>query len=226
MPRNTAQGGVKSDIVRFSDHDATQIAVNSGLSPRLRPTGRTRRSCAWVALLLGLAACQSLLPDGRDDTLVDWRSFEDARQAIDRIVPFVTTRTELTTDGIAPQQNPSVTLLGYPDIVQRFSAGAAALPEQLDPGVLRCLTSGGRCTGYAIAARRIKRQRTGNFWADSLNFRRETVSTGWTFNATILFVDDLAVFAVYGGQPAINERQVTRNPLGPLQGWGDAIRPR
>jgi hypothetical protein len=176
--------------------------------------------------LLALGGCQSLLPDARDDTLVVWKTFDEARDAIDGIEPFETTRNELAAAGIDPLHNPSVTLLSYPDIVQRFSAGAAVLPEQLDPGVLSCLKAAKSCSGYAIAVRRIKRDRTGNFWLDSFNFHREVTVTGWTFNATILFVDDLAVFSVYGGQPALNERQVTRNPLGPLQGWGDAIRPR
>jgi hypothetical protein len=29
------------------------------------------------------------------------------------------------------------------------------------------------------------------------------------------------VYAVYGGQPTVHETEVNRNPLGPLQGWGD-----
>jgi hypothetical protein len=45
--------------------------------------------------------------------------------------------------------------------------------------------------------------------------------TGWNFNALVIFVNDLAVYAVYGGQPVIHELEVERNPLGPLQGWGD-----
>jgi hypothetical protein len=33
----------------------------------------------------------------------------------------------------------------------------------------------------------------------------------------------MVVYAVYGGQPTIHEVEVERNPLGPLQGWGDWI---
>ncbi len=205
---------------------STRLAAPAPAPSAARPDRALGRTLAAAAAILTLASCQSLLPDARDDTLVTWKTFDDARDAIERIEPFKTTRTELAAQGIDPLHNPSVTLLAYPDIVQRFSAGAAAQPEQLDPGVLRCLTSGKTCTGYAIAVRRIKRERTGNFWLDSFNFRRKVTSTGWTFTATILFVDDQAVFAVYGGQPAMNERQVTRNPLGPLQAWGDLVRPR
>jgi hypothetical protein len=184
----------------------------------------TRGVGLTIAALL-VSGCNSLLPDSRDRTLDEWQTFAEARAAIEAIEAFETTRADLAAQGIDPLHNPAITLLSYPDIVQRFSAGAAVLPDQLDPGVLKCLTSGKACTGYQIAARRIKRDRTGNFWLDSLSFNRESTMTGWTFTATILFVEDLAVFAVWGGQPAVNERQVQRNPLGPIQNWGDLVRP-
>ena len=39
------------------------------------------------------------------------------------------------------------------------------------------------------------------------------------------FVDDLLVYELVGGQPRIDDVEVRRNPLGPLQGWGgDALR--
>lgn len=193
------------------------------LSPRTEAAAG--RVGLTIAALL-LSGCQSLLPEARDRTLDQWQTFAEARAAIDAIEPFMTTRADLAANGIDPIHNPAITILSYPDVVQRFSAGVAVLPEQLDPGVLRCLTSGKACTGYQIAARRIRRERTGNFWLDSLSFNRESTMTGWTFTATILFVEDLAVFAVWGGQPAVNERQIQRNPLGPIQSWGDLVRPR
>jgi hypothetical protein len=38
-------------------------------------------------------------------------------------------------------------------------------------------------------------------------------------------VDDLVVFTLYGGQPQVHEQEVSRNPIGPLQGWGERIVP-
>ena len=179
-----------------------------------------------LTVCAALSACQSLLPAARDDTQVSWETFDEAREAIDRVEPFQTTRAELAAQGIDPTRNASITLLSYPDIVQRFAAGTAVLPEQLDPGIRACLVSAKRCTGYSIGVRRVKRDRIGNFGADTLSFRREVLTTGWSFNAIVLFVDDRAVFAVHSGQPNIRDTQVTRNPLGPLQGWGDYLRPR
>ena len=34
-------------------------------------------------------------------------------------------------------------------------------------------------------------------------------------------IDDMVVYTLYGGQPRIHEHEVTRNPLGPLQGLGE-----
>ena len=84
-----------------------------------------------------------------------------------------------------------------------------------------CLKAGKACNAYQLNVRRTYRDRTGNFWLDALRFNRRTDVTGWSFNALILFVDDLAVYAVYGGQPTVHEVEVEKNPLGPLQGWGD-----
>jgi hypothetical protein len=175
---------------------------------------------------VGLGGCQALLPDAREDTQVVWTSFDEAREAIERIEPFRTTRSELAEQGLNPDANPGVTLLSYPDIVQRFASGLAVPPELLDPGVRRCLTAGRDCTGYAIAIRRIKRERVGNFFLDAFAFKRETLQTGFTFTAVLLFVNDHVVYAVHSGQPNIRDKSVVRNPLGPLQGWGEAFRPR
>ncbi len=192
----------------------------------LRPgTLRLRMLLATLAAA-ALAGCQALLPDASDATQVEWHSFDQAREAIEAIEPFHTRKSTLVENGFDPKRNPAVTILTYPEIVQRFSAGTALRPDEYEAGIRSCLAAGKACSGYAIAAKRIKRDRIGNFWLDSFAFRRETNITGWTFNALILFVDDLVVYTVFGGQPNLHELQVTRNPLGPLQGWGEALRPR
>ncbi len=196
----------------------------SRLSPLPNPP-RMRTLLAALALA-ALAGCQALLPDASDRTEVEWHTFDEAREAVEAIEPFSTHKSDLIGNGFDPKRNPAVTILTYPEIVQRFSAGTALRPDEYEAGIRSCLAAGKACSGYAIAAKRIKRDRIGNFWLDSFAFRRETNITGWTFNALILFVDDLVVYTVFGGQPNLHELQVTRNPLGPLQGWGEALRPR
>lgn len=168
------------------------------------------------------AGCASLLPTADVATQQAWTDFEQARAAVERIVPHKTTRAELSAAGIDPLRNASITILGLPDVLQRFAVGTAFDTQVLDPGVRECLAAGNACTGYAIFVRRNDRKRIGNFWADTFNFRRETDVTGWSFNALILFGGDTVVYTVHGGQPRIHEKEVTRNPLGPLQSFGEA----
>lgn len=177
-----------------------------------------------VVLAAGCAGCAGLLPRAEFATQETWKNYESAQAAIERIVPLRSRREDLAADGIAPT-NPAVTILSFSDVVQRFAVGSAISQEELDPGVRRCLTAGKACTGFAILVKRQSRKRTGNFWLDSFNFQRETDITGWSFNALVLFVEDVVVYTLHGGQPRIHEKEVTRNPLGPLQGWGQQVAP-
>ena len=183
-----------------------------------------RRALIAIALA-SLAACASWLPKSHTVTLVSWTSFDEAKAAIDKIVPYQSRRAELAAQGIDPVENPAITILNYSDIAQRFAMGAIVGADQLDRGIRECLIAGKSCTGYQIEARRRNRNRVGNFWLDSFNFVREVDVSGWSFKATILFVDDLAVYTIYGGQPLVHEQEIVRNPLGPLQGWGGIVQP-
>jgi hypothetical protein len=177
---------------------------------------------AAILLLAALPGCSSLLPNAESGTQETWNDYAAAAAAIERIRPMQTTRAELSAARLEPGKNPAVSVLNFADVAQRF-AGTAVRLDELDEGVRRCLTAGKQCTGYSIVVRRMDSRRIGNFWLDSLNFKRETDITGWSFNALVLFVDELVVYTLYGGQPRVHEKEVARNPLGPLQGWGDQV---
>jgi hypothetical protein len=190
----------------------------------MHPTRPARRFApALAAIALAAAGCQSLLPDGRSEAGVSWQTYDEAREAVENIVPFTTVKAQLHESGIDPLQNPAITILSFPDILQRFAIGSAMRPEDLEPGIRRCLTAGHACGGYLIQVRKIRRERVGNFWLDSMAFRRETEITGWSFTALLLMVGDTVVYAAHGGQPGIKDREVVRNPLGPLQSWGEQV---
>lgn len=182
------------------------------------------RSRVLVPLLaiLALCACAELLPKSAVRTEVQWTSFSEARAMIDAIKPYATTKAELAAAGLT-EVNPAVTLLSHVEVAVRFPIGGVLNESDVDPGIRDCLKAGKGCTGYLLSIRHINSDRVGNFWLDSFRFIRETESRGWTFTALILFVQDRAVYAVYGGQPNVQELQVDRNPLGPLQGWGDWV---
>jgi len=181
------------------------------------------RSIALLALAASLAGCTALLPKSKAETESTFTSFEQARDAVDAIKPYKTTRAELRAYGIGAANDPTITLLSHVDIAVRFPIGGVLREEDVDRGIRDCLKAGKECNAYRIDIKRTNRDRTGNFWLDALRFKREVDVTGWTFNALIIFVNDTVVYSVYGGQPVIHEVEVERNPLGPLQGWGDWV---
>jgi hypothetical protein len=106
---------------------------------------------------------------------------------------------------------------------------AALTIDEIDEGLKTCFKAGKKCDGYLVQAREAKRDRVGNFCLDSLHFDRPVNVTGWSFNALIILVDNVVVYTLYGGQPLLQEHEHSRNPLGPLQGWGEfdiRVRPK
>jgi len=190
-------------------------ARKSARSPRL----------PWAGAIaaIGLSGCVALLPTEATEVRSPWHSFDEAKAAVTRIVPFETTQADLLAAKIDPYTTPNIALLTYSDIVLRFPIGGSVPQEKLDRGLRECLNAGKACSGYAISVRDMKRDRTANFWLDSLHFYQRVDVSGWSFNAIILMVDDVVVYMLYGGQPMIRELEEKRQPLGPLQNWGDAL---
>jgi len=186
--------------------------------------GRTMRSRVSLLLLaaIAFAGCAELLPKSAVRTEVQWQTFNDARALVEAIQPYKTTKADLASLGLS-DVNPAVTLLSHVEVAVRFPIGGVINASDVDPGIRDCLIAGRGCSGYQLNIKHIDNDRVGNFWLDAFRFRRETESRGWTFTALILFVQDRAVYAVYGGQPNVLELQVDRNPLGPFQGWGDWV---
>lgn len=173
-------------------------------------------------LAVALAGCSTLLPHG--DSIVEgpWTSYAEAQQAFDRIVPYRTTLADLKALKLDPHAYPNLTILNYSDVLQRFIPNPTASGGSLDGGVKDCIDAKAACQGLEIVQHSIKRKRVGNFWADFLNFKREVDVTGWRFKGILLLKDGVVVYKLSGGQPIIHEQEGNKNPLGPLQGAGDA----
>jgi hypothetical protein len=168
-----------------------------------------------------LAGCVALLPSHQTEVVSAWGSYDEAEKAITALVPYMATRQDVHRQGLDPHHNPAVTVLHYADVLQKFTAAAMIRTGDVDKGVRDCLHAGKHCSGYAIAVKKRFSSRQGNFWLDSLNFRRETTTEGWSVEALLVFVDDNLVYELIGGQPTVHELEVRSNPLGPLQGWVD-----
>ena len=178
--------------------------------------------CLLGLLSLLTAACSSMLPVVHNESS-PFTSFDDARRAIDSLVPMKSDVETLTRMGIDPAKQANTTILTQADVVRRFVPSALLQREDLDPGVLVCLQARDECRGWEIQAAQITKARTGNFLADFTNFSRRSETTGWRFNALILLVKDRVVYRAWGGQPKVNEIEVNTNPLGPLQEMGPSL---
>ena len=184
--------------------------------------GSMRRSASAMLVAAGvLAGCASLLPKSQAEVSSAWHGFDEARAAIERITPGTTTAAELRALGIDPYASPNVQLLTFSDIALRFPLNIPA--ERLDQGLRQCLEAGKACIGYSINVRELKRDRVGGFWEDALGFKRVVDVSGWSFNALVLLVNDRVVYTLYGGQPNLREQEVTRQPLGPAQNFGESL---
>lgn len=175
-----------------------------------------------VALVLLISACSSMLPKAHTESTV-FQSFDEARAAIEKLVPMKSDRQSIEKSGFNPATHPNIKLLTHSDVVRLFVPTSLLKREDLDPGILKCLEARDACHGMEVTESKISRVRTGNFWTDFTNFKRRTETTGWRLDGLILFVNDLVVYRSWGGQPAINEVEVRTNPLGPFQDIGPAL---
>jgi hypothetical protein len=175
-----------------------------------------------VAICLCLAGCGAMLPHGNHAVEGPWKSFEEAQQAFDKITPYQTRVTDLQALGLDPTSVPNITLLNYSDVLIRFVPSPSINSAELDAGVQDCIKSKAACKGFEIDQKHIKRIRAGNFWSDFLNFRRQVDIRGWHFKGMLLIKDDVVVYKLISGQPQIREMEYNSNPLGPLQGIGEA----
>lgn len=172
-------------------------------------------------LCLGLAGCSGMLPHGNVNVEGPWKSYDEAQQAFDRIVPYQTTVDDLKALKLDPHAQPNITILNYSDVLRRFVPGTLTSLDDLDGGVRECISAKNACRGYEVVQKSIQRKRTGSFLADFLNFTRETDVSGWSFNGMLLIKDNTVIYKLTGGQPLIREEERNRNPLGPLQGAGE-----
>lgn len=177
-----------------------------------------------VTLCICLAGCSSLLPKNKSTIEGQWDSYEAAEQTFDKIIPYQTRVDDLKALGLNVKSTPNITILNYSDVLRRFIPNPSIDANDLDSGVRDCIQAKTSCHGFEIDQRTISRVRTGNFWADWLNFKRTVDVTGWNFRGMVLIKDNVVVYKLVGGQPLIREIEKNNNPLGPLQGGEAAVR--
>jgi hypothetical protein len=178
---------------------------------------------ALLVTVAGFSGCSSWLPRVKSQSST-FETFDAARLAVESLEPMKSDVQTLASLGISPSQQPNLQILTQADILRKFAPSFTVLNrDDLTPGVRACLEAHDACRGWEFTGGRITRARTGNFISDFTNFSRRTETTGWRFNALILLVNDIVVYRAWGGQPHVNELEVSTNPLGPVQDMGPAI---
>jgi hypothetical protein len=167
-----------------------------------------------------LPGCAILLPSSQDKSLQPWTSFEEAKASYDKIEPFVTDLDTLRELGFDPFNTPNIKILNHAEVVQTVLPSPIPNGIELPPGIRECMKAQDACQGFYMERSRLKRRRVGNFFMDFMNFRRETITTGWKFGTLIVIVGNRVVYKQWSGSPNIQEESVQVNPLGPLQGAG------
>ena len=192
----------------------------------IRPAPAFRRllphTLSLVLALVTLSGCMALLPRSESGAKSQWANFDSATQNFNRIKPYETDKSQLAALGMDPVSNPNVTILNYSDVIRRFIPSSAVASENLDRGISECIAAKNECSAYEIDVKTMQKKRNGNFWLDALNFKRHTDISGWRFTGLIVMKGDLVVYKLSGGQPRIQEAEVTRNPLGPFQGFSES----
>ena len=184
------------------------------------------RRLLWMGWLLGvtlgLEGCASWLPQASTDP-VYFTTFEQARRAIESIEPGRTRVQDLKDLHLDTVQQPNTVVMSYADILRRVMGGSVLAKHDLALGIVHCIEAHDACRGLEYSITSIHKDRMGSFWLDFINFKRETVTSGWRFNALVLSVDGVVVYRSWGGQPEVNQVDRQRNPLGPLQEIGPAL---
>ena len=110
-----------------------------------------------------------------------WDTFEQAKSSFDQIIPFQTTKDDLTRLSITPLETPNVRILSYLDIISKFMPNASITKQDIDDGLLNCIKSKHSCQAYEVTAQEIVSKRYGNVVLDVFRFNRKTHKTGWNF---------------------------------------------
>lgn len=179
-----------------------------------------------VLVLAGLLqGCAGMLPKSSQEVIHPWQDFDSAKKSFDLIVPYVTRLDTVQELGFDPYKTPNMQVLNQAQVVQAVLPSPLQEKASIPQGILDCMQAQEGCVGYAMEPSRIDQNRVGNFFLDFLNFKRETLTTGWKFGALIVVINNTVVYKQWNGQPKIETTERQTNPLGPLQSMGESVKP-
>jgi hypothetical protein len=177
-----------------------------------------------ITIVLQLCGCATMLPSAKQAVITPWSDFEGAKSSYDRIIPFVTSMQTVRELGFDPYKTANMKVLNQAQVVNAVLPSPLQNPTTIPQGISDCMRVQDGCVGYLMEPSKIDQKREGNFLLDFLNFKRNTVTTGWKFSALIVVIDDTVVYKQWDGQPKIETTDDRTNPLGPLQSMGETVK--
>ena len=185
-------------------------------------TFSAKLAMAGIAALM-LAGCTSMLPNSSSKSTAKWATYAEAKNAFDAVVIDHTTDTQLKALGYDAGQLPNIRIINYVDVASLF--GSAFDRKYLPAGVRKCVDSGEGCFAYVVKIQNLNGQRNGNVAADLFGFRKQTHTTGWEMQATLVLVNKVVVYKLWSGTPEIDTYEKSSTPLGPMQNLGGVFKP-
>ena len=182
----------------------------------------TVRWCLPILSCL-LTGCAGLLPTGLSKASSPFDSFEAAQRAFEQILPYQTQASQLKQFGFDTSDSRNVTLIPYPDLVSRLAPNSGIALADIDRGLRDCIQARSACSVYEFHFAQELRVREGNFLLDFLNFSRNTLITGWRFDARVAVSGGVVLFSNFGGERNKHLVENRVNPLGPLQSAGESV---
>lgn len=194
-----------------------QLALGSNQTADMKTTVRP-----FLLLCMLLSGCTALLPRASSVEVSSFPTFEAARDAFERVLPYRTTLDELKALGFDVNASANVRRIPYPQLVAHLVPNPAFSIEGAEIGIRDCIRAQQACMAYAFRFGIQEHERRGSFLADYLNFRRLTHTRGWRFEGLVLVRDCVVLFSNHGGEPNIDVVEERVNPLGPFQLLGEA----
>ena len=165
-----------------------------------------------------------MLPDAKQDVISPWADFDGAKSSFDQIIPFQTDMETVRKLGFDPYKTANMQVLNQAQVVNAVLPSPLQARDTIPKGIRDCMQVQQDCVGYLMEPGKIQQKRQGNFLLDFLNFKRNTLTTGWKFSALIVVIADKVVYKLWTGQPRIESTDVRTNPLGPLQSMGETLK--
>ncbi len=172
-------------------------------------------------MLVLLAGCSFLLPSKETQKNDQWHSFDQVQTLYEKITPDKTTVVQLKQLGFDPYVENNVKIESYLDTRTRFDPFSTG--KNIPPTVEKCLKKFDRCYAYVVDVSYDYEKRVGNAFLDLTGFRKEILTTGWSFQAVFVIEEDTVVYKLWSGQPNKKAYVDEIRPLGPLQSLDDFI---